>query len=199
MTVAFRARRKARRAGDDVFVHHVTIRLDHRQDLFSPPALDEFGGSANLVSGIEQLVEDLVAAWPLGRIHVTVELPPDEITADTGPGMKESIERYCDRRLADLESQRVALRQEGFSALVLSVPLLAVALLLTAAVSESGLPSFWRSFLGDGVLLVLAWVALWYPLDTLVWYGRPLAHEIRMLHGLRDHLHLEVRPATGPA
>lgn len=197
MTVTFRARRKAKRAGVDDFVHHVTVRLDHRQDLFHPPALDEFGGSANLTSGVEQLVADLVAAWPVGQIHAAVELPSTEITADTETRVKEAIERYCDRRVADLEHQRAALRHEGLRALALSVPLLALALLLTAVVSHSGLPSFWRSFLGDGVLLVLSWVALWYPLDTLLWYGRPLAHEIRVLRAMR-HMDLDVRAARAP-
>jgi hypothetical protein len=186
MTVAFRARRKAKRAGVDIFVHHVTVNLHRRRDLFSPPALDEFGGSANLISGVEQLVADVVAAWPVGHIAATIQLPADEITADVDPRMRESIEGYCDRRLRDLEHRRVALRQEGLSALVLSVPLLAVALLLSAAVTHSGLPSFWQSFLGDGVLLVLAWVALWFPLDTLIWYGRPLQREIRVLQAMRQ-------------
>jgi hypothetical protein len=186
MTVAFRTRRKAKRAGVDIFVHHVTVKLHRRRDLFSPPALDEFGGSADLISGVEQLVADVVAAWPVGHIAATIQLPAGEITADVDARMRESIEEYCDLRVRDLEHRRVALRHEGLGALVFSVPLLAVALLLSAAVAHSGLPSFWQSFLGDGVLLVLAWVALWYPLDTLIWYGRPLQREIRVLRVMRD-------------
>ena len=191
MTVAFRVRRKAKRAGVDVFVHHVTVKLQRRRDLFSPPALDEFGGSADLISGAEELVADVVAAWPVGHIQATIELPEDEITADVEAQMRESIERYCDHRLRDLENSRVSLRHEGLGALVLSVPLLAAAILVAAAVDHSGFPSFWRSFVGDGVLLVLAWVALWYPLDTLIWYGRPLQREIRVLRALR-HMDLAV-------
>ena len=69
---------------------------------------------------------------------------------------------------------------------MLSVPLLAVAVGIAAAVEHSGLPTFWQSFVGEGVLLVLAWVALWYPLDTLIWYGRPFAREIRVLRAMRN-------------
>lgn len=185
MTVAFRARRKAKRADVDLFVHHVTVQLDRRQDLFGPPALDEFGGSANLISGVEQLVADVVAAWPVSHIRATIQLPEDEITADVDARVRESIAGYCDGRIRDLEHARVALRREGLSALVLSVPLLAVAVLVAAAVEHSGLPSFWQSFVGEGVLLVLAWVALWYPLDTLIWYGRPFTREIRVLRAMR--------------
>jgi hypothetical protein len=171
------------------------VQLNRRRDLFGPPALDEFGGSANLISGVEQLVADVAAAWPVGHIHTTIQLRPHEITSDVEARIKESIDRYCDRRIADLEHRRAALRQEGLSALVLSVPLLAVALLLTAAVTHSGLSSFWRSFLADGVLLVLSWVALWYPLDTLLWYGRPLTREIRVLRAI-GHMDLAVCAVT---
>jgi hypothetical protein len=31
---------------------------------------------------------------------------------------------------------------------------------------------------------VLLWVALWYPLDALFWYGRPLSQELRALRRL---------------
>jgi hypothetical protein len=171
------------------------VRLDRRQDLFGPPALDEFGGSANLISGVELLVADVAAAWPVGHVHATIQLPPHEIASDVEARVKESIDRYCDRRIADLEHRRTALRQEGLSALVLSIPLLLLALLLTAAVTHSGLSSFWRSFLADGVLLVLSWVALWYPLDTLLWYGRPLTREIRVLRVMR-RMDLEVSAAS---
>src|SRR5580693_1064277 len=99
MTVAFRARRKANRAATEVFVHHVTVKLQRRQDLFGPPALDEFGGSANLTSGVEQLVADVVAAWPVSRIQATILLPKDEITANVAVRARESIAAYCDRRL----------------------------------------------------------------------------------------------------
>lgn len=194
MTAAFRTRRKAKRAGGELFRHDVALHLDRWRDLFAPPALDEFGGSANLTSGVERLVAELVAARPVASVHATITVPRDEVTPDVERRVKASLERYCDARLADVEHERVALRHEGFGALVLSVPLLALALLLTAGVSHSGLPSFWRSFLGDGVLLVLAWVALWYPLDTLLWYGRPLAHECEVLRAMRG-MDLTIHPA----
>ena len=174
---------RARRQ-DPLFRHDVTLRLERRKDLFSPPALDEFGGSADLVSGVERLVGDLVAARPIGPIHTMIELPRDQAAAAREDDVRAAVVRYCDLRIATLEREREALRSEGFGALVLSMPLLLVTLGLIVAVAESGLGSFWRSFLGD-VLLVLSWVALWYPLDTLIWYGRPMHHELRVLRAMR--------------
>jgi hypothetical protein len=194
MTAVFRTRRRAKRSGDDLFRHDVALRLERWPDLFRPPALDEFGGSANLSSGVERLVADLVAARPAGHIHTTIEIPRTELSPEVEGRAKESIVRYCDARIREVEDRRTALRHEGLSALVLSAPLLALALLLTALVTHSGLPPFWRSFLGDGVLLILAWVALWYPLDTLLWYGRPMAREVHVLRAM-CHMDVTVRAA----
>ncbi len=166
------------------FRRDVTLRLEQRADLFSPPALDEFGGAANLISGVEQLVGDLVAARPVGELHGTIELPADEAAEAREEEVSAAIARYCDARIATLDRDRAALRSEGLGALVLSVPLLLVTLGLIVALQESGIGSFWRAFLGD-VLLVLSWVALWYPLDTLIWYARPVSHELRVLRAMR--------------
>jgi hypothetical protein len=43
-----------------------------------------------------------------------------------------------------------------------------------------------RIYVANGLLLVAAWVGLWFPLDTLVHYGRPYTQEIRALRRLRD-------------
>src|ERR1700681_2408587 len=124
MTAVFRTRRRAKRSGDDLFRHDVVLRLERWPDLFGPPALDEFGGSANLSSGVERLVADLVAARPAGHIHTTIEIPRTELSPEVEGRAKESIVRYCEVRIREVEDRRTALRHEGFSALVLSAPLL---------------------------------------------------------------------------
>jgi hypothetical protein len=164
--------------------HRLVLRLDRLEDLFGPPALDEFGGSADLTSGIERVVAELQATRP-ASVQVTIVVPEADLTDGVESRLTDAIQRYCRSRLTELEHRRAALRHEGFSALALGAPLLLLALAVTALVTQSSLPAFWRSFLGDGLLLVLAWVALWYPLDTLLWYGRPISHEISVLGTLR--------------
>jgi hypothetical protein len=164
--------------------HELVLRLDRLQDLFGPPALDEFGGAADLTSGIERVVAELKATRP-ATVHLTILVAEPELTPGVEDRLAAAIRRYCTARIQALEHRRGALRHDGLTALLLGAPLLLVALLLTALVSQSGLPAFWRTFLGDGLLLVLAWVALWYPLDTLLWYGRPITHEIRVVDAMR--------------
>jgi hypothetical protein len=164
--------------------HEVVVRLAHVRDLFAPPALDEFGGSADVTSGIEGLVVELLAARPRSALRASIVVPAAERTPEVEPQLQEAIRRYCDLKLRDLEHERATLRHEGWSALVLSGPLLVLALVASVLVIHSGLPSDWRSILGD-VVVVLAWVVLWYPLDTLLWYKRPLDDRIAVLRAMQ--------------
>lgn len=164
----------------------IVLSLDRVRDLFSPPALDEFGGSADVESGIERLRVQVLAARPDAPFRVSIVVPAAEVTPGLEDRMGAAVRRYCELKLADLERRRAALRHEGWSALVVAAPLLVLTLLLIGIVSHLGLPRYWDAVLGDGLLLVLAWVVVWYPLDTLLWYGRPLAHEIHAVRTMRD-------------
>jgi hypothetical protein len=68
--------------------------------------------------------------------------------------------------------------------LLFAVPAVLVLTALSVLVSTSGLAEKWRTAI-DGLLIVLEWVALWYPLDTLFWYGRPLTQEMKVLQSLQ--------------
>jgi hypothetical protein len=54
---------------------------------------------------------------------------------------------------------------------------------LSVLVTKSSIDEDWRTAI-DGLLIVLVWVALWYPFDALFWYGRPLTQELRALRRL---------------
>lgn len=142
----------------------------------------EFGESADLPSGIERLVAELKASSD-ARVEVTVVIPE----AARDPGVEErlpvAIRSYAASRVRSLEHQRSALRREGLTSLLLSIPAVAVLSLLSVLVTGSSINEDYRTAI-DGVLVVLVWVALWYPLDTLFWYGRPLTQELRVLRRL---------------
>ena len=93
----------------------------------------------------------------------------------------------CRLRRDDADDHRLALRREGLQALAIGVPLLCTSLLATAGVMHGGLPSCWRTFLA-GSLVVVDWVALWCPLDTLLWPGRPWNRERAVLTHLATSL-----------
>lgn len=73
-----------------------------------------------------------------------------------------------------------------FEAFRVGLPLLFAGLGLYTLLHRIGASALVKIYIANGLLLVTAWVGLWYPLDTLVHYGRPYKQELRALSRLRD-------------
>jgi hypothetical protein len=179
-----RGRPRRPRAGAARSATGITLHLDRPEELFSPPRFGEFGESADLPSGIERLVAELKATSDASG-QVTVVIP--EATRD--PGIEDrlplAIRSYAGSRVRTLQHQRAALRRDGLASLLLSLPVVAVLSFLSVLVTSSSINDDWRTAI-DGILIVLVWVALWYPLDALFWYGRPLTQELRAVRRLEQ-------------
>jgi len=173
--------------------YEVTLKLEKLQDLFSPPTFAEFGGSADMPSGIERLVTELRTVTPVA-VGVTVVVPDAEMKPGLDERLVAAIRTYVAVRGRDVEHRRAALRHEGLTALVISIPILVVLTLLEIAVAASNIPDAGSTVI-DGLLVVLIWVALWYPLDTLFWYPRPLMQEQQVLRVL-ETVPVTVRPSS---
>ena len=83
--------------------------------------------------------------------------------------------------------ERSALRLDGVTALRIGIPVTIVGLFLTVTSSRFEAPD------DDAVKLVLdhlgwvlAWIGLWFPLDTFLFYPHAYARETRVLRLLRD-------------
>ena len=159
------------------------MKLEKLEHLFSPPTFDEFGGSADLPSGIERLVTQLMSARS-ADVRVTVVVPDAEMRPGLDDRLAAAIRAYAAVRVRDVEYRRATQRHEGLTSLLISIPILAVLTLLEVWVASSdNLPESGATAI-DGILVVLVWVALWYPLDTLFWYARPLIQEQQVLRAL---------------
>ena len=161
--------------------HDVTLELERLQDLFSPPTFDEFGEAADIPSGIERLVTQIKATRG-SDIRVTVVVPEGVAQPELESRLGAAIRSYAAQRLQDVEHRRRALRREGLRSLLLAIPLLMVLTFIDISVHDN-FPDAWNTA-GDFLAVVFAWVILWYPLDTLFWYGRPLVHERNALRVL---------------
>ena len=162
----------------------VTLRLDRLEELFSPPRFGEFGESADLPSGIERLVAELKATSD-ARVQVAVEVPEAARTPGVEDRLTTAIQSYAAQRVRTLEHQRAALRREGLTSLLWALPVSVVLSVLSVLVTRSSLSDDWQTVV-DGLLVVFLWVALWYPLDTLFWYARPLTQELEVLRRLEQ-------------
>jgi hypothetical protein len=173
--------------------YEATLKLEKLQDLFSPPTFPEFGGSADMPSGIERLVTELKTVRS-ADVGVTVVVPDAEMRPGLDARLVAAIRAYVAVRVRDVGYRRAALRHEGLTALVISIPILVVLTVLEIWVAASNLPEAGSTAI-DGLLVVLVWVALWYPLDTLFWYPRPLIHEQQVLRAL-ETAPVTVRPSS---
>lgn len=176
----------------------VWVRLERPAAMFAPSE-DLLSPDARLQSGIDDLLLQL-RARRLSRIRsVTVLLPASEIQGSTGPRLSAAVRRYCELRLRENELSRRVVRRDGWAAFGLGLLLFAIGLWLSSVFLAKGIPEPLRELLGNGVFLVIAWVGLWYPLDSLVFTGQPLKREQRALITLaRARLDVVPDPAPGP-
>jgi len=163
----------------------ITLPLARLDELFGPVSFPELGGSADLHSGIERLVSQLKSG-PRGPVRAVLTLPNDELDHGSEERIRQAIGRYCELRERESASERAALRRVGLAALGVGLPILLVGLALYTLLHHAHATEILRVYVGNGILLVTAWVGLWYPLDTLLHYDRPFRQELQALRRLRD-------------
>jgi hypothetical protein len=174
-------------------VRELVVELAEPDELFADRPSDVASGRPWQSSGIDQIRNALSAGSVRARITTLIVLPRDRIEPRLEHGIKEAVARYCEDGITQAENELKAIRREGVQALVLGAILLAVFLGLSEAVLQSDLPNSIRTFFGDGLFIVAAWVGMWYPLDTLLYAGRPYRLERTLLRAMQG-MEIVVRP-----
>ena len=163
----------------------LTVRLEDPNELFEPRAADVERGRPPEVSGIERIREALSVRRRNASGRVTVVLPEEKATAEVEHGLRQALSRYCQAGIERNRYELASIRRDGLQTLLSGAVVLAIGLILSEAVLRThSIPKELRDFLGNGLFLVVAWVGLWYPLDTLFYSGRPFRRERRMLEEL---------------
>jgi hypothetical protein len=165
----------------------VAIRLGAMEELFVAPTDGAFRRShPRLQSGIDELLSELGAARVVTAGTVTIALPATEIR----PGLQEQvrawIQNYCELRLRETGNELSAIHHDGLRSLAAGMIVLFVGLVLSAVVLHSSAPHAIRTFFGEGLFVVIAWVGAWYPLDALIYYPRPHRRTRKLLESLRQ-------------
>jgi hypothetical protein len=170
------------------------IELAEPPELFEPRRADVVGGAPPIPPGIDRLRRELGSGSLPTRIAIL--LPREHVTPPIERGVKEALLGYCELGIDRVERDLKAIHRDGRQALVLGVIILATSLALSQVALHTGLPSGIKDFFGNGLLLVAAWVGAWYPLDTLIYAGRPHRIERKVLRTIQG-LEIAVRPADG--
>jgi hypothetical protein len=164
----------------------VTIRLGTVEELFVAPTDGAFRQSnPRLQSGIDELLSEL-GRTRLGKVGtITIALPAAEIRQGFQEQVRAWIQSYCWLRLRETNNELGAIRQDGLRSLVAGMIVLFAGLALSALVLHSAAPNAIRTFFGEGLFVVIAWVGAWYPLDVLIYYPRPHRRTRKLLERLR--------------
>jgi hypothetical protein len=170
----------------------LTLRLDSLDHLFAPNS-DAFSESHSIESGFDTLEHTLLAYPARGPIRTTVSLPASKIGAGTEDEVRGAIARHCERLIAHNDDEWTSLKRQGTRTLWAGIAVLAVGLVVADLITRSSSPGEVRVVLGQGFFVVVAWVALWYPLDILFHYLRPYRQEGKVLEAMRT-MEVVVRP-----
>ena len=159
----------------------VKLRLHTPSELFSVPTPDFRDADARLRPGIDQIVDELEARWTLPAVRIVVSVPLGASEGWSVADLADAVKRYVAlrRRRIDLETRK--LRREGVGALRLGLPLFVVGLAVSYFLTRGDDPLIVQVVLGYGVFLVISWIGLWYPLDTLLFSRRPYVRELHAL------------------
>ncbi|MDD7937097.1 hypothetical protein PHK61_01545 [Actinomycetospora lutea] len=181
----------------------LVVHLGRPEDLVTVEPTDLFDDDlARTVSGAEEMFEELLARRRPGRLHgrgrdrIVMTLPAATLGTDpdaVAARLAAALRRWCGRRLESVGRDAGLQRRLAVAALRPGIPLFLVGLLFSTDFLAPDVPEFFQELLGNGVFLVIAWIGLWYPLDSLFFARLPLKRQRRALEAMMA-MPVEVHP-----
>jgi hypothetical protein len=169
----------------DTSTHEIHLQLADPRELFQAPELDPLGGQPHAESGIERIL-NRIRPKPDGPVRAILRLPAATGSPDLDARLRAGLQQYCDVRSGQIANDIASLRQEGLATLWRGLIFLALCMLGSQLLGEPKfLPGILARFLDEG-LIIAGWVALWYPLDALLYQHWPLKRERRLYERLRE-------------
>jgi hypothetical protein len=167
---------------DEAEVIH--LRMGRIEDMFQVSDWDPTSPSGRFEPGIDYCVSEVRSHPSRSPLRLELELPASQLEAETPSLLRQALARYCEERISRNDRERRIARRDGYAALKVGIPIalvgLAIAVATTVANSQDDftLPNLagW----------VLAWVGLWYPLDTILFSSTGPKRENVALARLQD-------------
>jgi hypothetical protein len=173
----------------------IQLRLEQIDDLFQMPQSDLFSEYRNYLTGIDYCISELRSHVHHGPVRIEIDLLNGEVTDDTNHKVAGAMRRYCDHRLSYNGRERRAVRLDGISSFRIGVPVALVGLFIMVEAARIEDQASAIAIATSHIGFVLAWVGLWFPLDTMLFYPLAYSREDRVLECLRD-AEIVVRAAT---
>jgi len=176
-------------------VRELTLELGQADEFFAGSEPNVLAGRPALPPGIDQIREELDAHSLPGALATVIVLPSAQVKPGLSDDFAMAVDRYCAMGIAKAENELRLLRREGIRTLLIGLALFFAFVSIAEALVHTSLPSPVKGFLGeDGLFIVVGWVGLWYPIETLLYSPRRCHQEIAVLQVIR-RMRIEIRPA----
>ena len=177
----------------------LTLELGEADEFFAGSEPNVAAGRPGLPPGIDQIREELDARSLPDALATVIVLPSAQLKPGLSDDFARAVDRYCAMGISKAENEIKHLRREGFKTLLIGLTLFVVFVAIAEALAHTSLPSPIRNLLAeDGLFIVVGWVGLWYPIETLLYSHRPYRQEIAVLQLIR-RMQIEVRPTEAGA
>jgi hypothetical protein len=159
----------------------VVIELDNVDELFAADPRGLLAGAHRIDSGMDELVERLLAQKEITADQRVVLDFASECSDELAAKVVAAVRRYCELRMRRANREHDLIWRQGKRSLLSGSLLFATGIALSYAFQRPVMGEFANDLLGNGVFLVVAWVGLWYPLDLLFIAREQARREIRVL------------------
>jgi len=163
----------------------IRLRLERAEDMFEVPAVDARSSPPRrFEAGIETCISELRSRRSQAPVRLELELPASQVGPETSTWLTETLVSFCEDRIARNDRDRRAARRDGYHSLRIGIPIALVGLALAVATTVANNNDDFT--LPNLAGWVLAWVGLWYPLDTIAFSSVVPKRENSVLVRLHD-------------
>jgi hypothetical protein len=145
----------------------IVIELDDPNELFAVDTRELLSGSRRIDSGIDELIELLLAQKKHSHAQRIVLDIAGECSEELAENLIASVRRYGALSERRANRQHDLIWRQGMRSLISGSVLFVAGIGLSYLFTRPVVGELAGELLGNGVFLVVAWVGLWYPLDVL--------------------------------
>ena len=173
--------------GTEVFI----IDIDDIRELLIAPPRDIFSDRPHVYMGqsvVDRLLEHFMHQFELKsqKHRMVLRMPSEKITPDLSARCEEALDRYTSTKIHDNDCRKRAVRRRGLLEIPVALLFLIASVTFGFLIGSqviTGLPSWGPLVLKEG-FFIFGWVAMWGPVDTLLFGTLELSGENRALRAL---------------
>jgi hypothetical protein len=144
----------------------IHLRMGRIEDMFLLSESDPMSPHYRFEPGVDYCLSELRSRRSRSPVRLELELPAAQLQAEAPTRLRQALARYCDDRIGRNSRESRITRRDGYSALKVGIPVALVGLVIAVATAVANTQDDYT--LPNLAGWVLAWVGLWYPLDTIL-------------------------------